>query len=289
MRGNHGSKNWKKYINYKEFYRPNGKSGQVFEAIPKAADNLKAWKIVEIPGPAKVLVISDVHIPFHDEAALRAALKYGATRSPDLIILNGDIGDHFALSTFVKDPRLRDFPAEIRATKEFLKLVRNGFKKARIIYKLGNHEERFEVYMRVRAPELIGLDEFNLGEVLGLNNFGIELVGNKCPIKCGPLHILHGHEYRFAIQNPVSPARGLFLRGIGVIAMCGHFHQTSQHSGRSLSQHIGSTWSVGCLCNLHPEYMPLNNWNHGFAFEEVDKDGAFQVDNLRIVDGKVYR
>ena len=47
-------------------------------------------------------------------------------------------------------------------------------------------------------------------------------------------------------------------------------------------------WSTGCLCDLHPRYMPLNKWNHGFAIVDLDTAGGFSVRNFRIIDGKVY-
>lgn len=51
---------------------------------------------------------------------------------------------------------------------------------------------------------------------------------------------------------------------------------------------VTGTWSTGCLCDLHPDYAPLNKWNHGFAFVEVFNGGKFEVQNLFISDGKVY-
>ncbi len=35
-------------------------------------------------------------------------------------------------------------------------------------------------------------------------------------------------------------------------------------------------------------YAPVNNWNHGAAAIEVDKAGAFHVENFRIIDGAIY-
>jgi hypothetical protein len=48
-------------------------------------------------------------------------------------------------------------------------------------------------------------------------------------------------------------------------------------------------WSTGCLCELEPSYMPLNNHNHGAAIVEVDHlTGSFKVENFIIINGKVY-
>lgn len=40
------------------------------------------------------------------------------------------------------------------------------------------------------------------------------------------------------------------------------------------------------LCELHPEYMPLNDWQHGCAIISID-EGKASVQNLRIKDGRV--
>jgi len=47
------------------------------------------------------------------------------------------------------------------------------------------------------------------------------------------------------------------------------------------------TYSIGCLCELEPRYMEVNNHNHGFAIIEVF-DNDFCVSNKKIVNGKVY-
>jgi predicted phosphodiesterase len=287
LRGANGAQHRKGCSN-KEHFREPQKSGDPFGSIPEPAKELEQWKIVHIPGPLSMLRLSDIHLPYHDREALTVALRYGHERNPSLVLLDGDSIDHYSLSKFEKDPRKKHFPEEVKIVREFLGIIRKAFPKARIIWKDGNHEERYISYMRVKAPELLGFPEFELQNVLKLDDYGVEYVTDRCPIKIGSLFFLHGHEYTFAISNPVNPARGLILRTIGVHAVCGHFHQTSQHSENNLEQKIIATWSTGCLCNLHPHWMPINKWGHGFMFADIDKAGAFQVNNLRIIDGKVW-
>ena len=262
--------------------RPAGWKGVIPESLAQSN-----WSAFEIKEAHRTLLLADIHIPFHDQPALETALNYGLKRNPSLLILNGDIFDHFAISRWVKDPRKRNFIEEVKDGKQFLKGLRSRFPRARIIFKKGNHEERYELFLQLKAPELFGLPEFEWGNVFGLDDLGIELVDQKRPIRLGKLNVLHGHEYVFQISNPVNPARGLFLRA-KTHCIAGHFHQVSQHSERDLNQHIISTWSTGCLCDLHPDYRPLNPWSSGFAFVETDSRGSFHVNNLRIIDGEVY-
>jgi hypothetical protein len=44
---------------------------------------------------------------------------------------------------------------------------------------------------------------------------------------------------------------------------------------------------VACLCELHPDYMPINKHHHGFAHVRVMDSGEFEVSNYRIVNGKI--
>jgi hypothetical protein len=139
----------------------------------------------------------------------------------------------------------------------------------------------------LKCPELLGIPDFDWSSIFSLDEQGIELVDGKRPTRLGKLNVIHGHEYRFQISNPVNPARGFFLRAKSHV-LGGHFHQTSSHSEKSIENKVVTTFSTGCLSNLHPEYRPLNNWNSGFAFVQVEANGAFHVDNLRIIDGEVY-
>lgn len=256
--------------------------------LPKAITHHDQWQVVELAGVHRVLVISDLHIPYHDERAIQLAVRAGRERSCDTILINGDMMDFYAMSSWETDPRKRNLVGEVNAGRLFLQSLREYFPRARIVLKEGNHEERWERYLIKKAPDLLGLPEFSWQSVFHLDKYRIEHVGERKPIRIGKLIVIHGHEYRFNISNPVNPARGLFLRG-KTHAVCGHFHQTSQHSEKRLDNAVVATWSIGALCDLHPDYAPLNNWNHGFAIVDVSPKGEFQIDNFRIIDGKVYR
>ena len=264
--------------------RPHGSQRDAVWDLPEPIGEAHTWR--EIPVECRrALVISDIHIPFHDRAALDLALKEGKRRAVDCVILNGDVVDFHSVSFWERDPRLRDLSAELEATEYFLESLRDRFPKARIVYKDGNHEERLPRWVWTHVPEFAGLAGLQLKNLLHLDDYGIEHVGDKQPLRVGPhLRILHGHEFRAPFLNPVNPARGLYLR-CKCNALCGDLHQTSQHTESGLT-HTVSTWSVGALCDLRPKYMPLNKWNAGFAVVEVRGD-AWSVENLKIIGGQV--
>jgi predicted phosphodiesterase len=232
---------------------------------------------------AKALIISDVHIPYHDLVALTAAMQAGKKAGCDTLIILGDLMDFYQLSRFLKDPRARSVAEEINDTKQFLRVAAEMF--PRVIWKYGNHDERYENYLLTKAPELLDVEGVSLPSLLKLSEMGVEVITGKRPIYAGALTLLHGHELNGGISAPVNIARGLFLRA-KACAIQGHNHQTSEHSEVDVRRKLVTTWSLGCLCQLHPEYARFNKWNHGFAFLNVDgKD--FEIRNRRILDGEV--
>lgn len=232
----------------------------------------------------KLLILSDIHIPYHSIEALSCAFDYAKKEKPDAILLNGDTLDFFGLSRFSKDPKARSFAEELRAFKEFMDVIKRTF-DAKIYFKIGNHEERYFHFLWMKAHEIAGVEEFELENIIKARAEGIEIIKDKRIVKAGDLNVIHGHEFGGSVFSPVNIARGLFLRG-KVSALQGHNHQTSSHTESNMNGEIMTTWSVGCLCELHPAYLPINKWNHGFAM--VNIDGAnFEVENKRIYKGKI--
>lgn len=232
----------------------------------------------------KLAVLSDIHVPYHSIEALTAAFDKISDEKPDAILLNGDIVDFYGLSRFMKDPRKRSLAHELKALNELLDVFA-GF-NSKLIYKLGNHDERFQVYLMQKAPELLGIPEFELDHLLRAKDRGMDIVGDKRIVKANKLNIIHGHEYP-SVFSPVNIARGLYMKG-KVSAMQGHNHAVSEHTETDMNGEIVTTWSVGCLCELNPAYMPLNKWSHGMAIIDLSENGKdFEVRNYRIFKGKI--
>lgn len=245
----------------------------------------KPWLPFHLPA-GRILVLSDIHVPFHDPAALEAALAHGDKVKPDCVFLNGDAVDFHSISRFLCNPEERDLAAEIEAIRGLLAHIRARFKKARIVYKLGNHEERWWHYLWGKAPELMGCSFSSFEALIEADKHGVEVVDDGRIVMAGKLPILHGHEWRGGISTPVNPARGAFLKAISCV-MQGHLHRSSEHSETTLEDKLISTWSTGCLCDLRPAYARINRWNHGFAVIDAASDGSFQVHNKRILKGAV--
>ena len=231
-----------------------------------------------------ILVISDLHFPFHSISAITAALRHGLDHKVNTILINGDLIDFYALSRFEKDKKLRNLQNELDVTRQFLSKLRELFPNAHIYYKYGNHDVRWERYIKLNAAEFDGMDEFLLQTILHLPKHHIIPLHDKTLIHAGKLVIVHGHELYGG--GGVTPAKGLYNKA-GCNALMSHVHRTSEYIDRNLKSETIGCWSIGCLSELRPEYNPAAKYNHGFAHVTTGEDGMFEVKNIKVIDGKI--
>lgn len=267
-------------------HRPNQNAGFKWEFPTSSAET---WAPFDIQTD-DALVLSDLHIPFHDPKPIHAVL--GSVEKPEVILLNGDVCDFHSISRFDKNPTKSKLLKEIDLTRAFLGWLRQKYRKARIIYKFGNHDEWFDKYLWRKAPELYELPQVQLKNILTQKTAtepeigGIEFLTNQEKITLGSLDVLHGHELgKGSIAPPVNPARGFFLKTLEC-TLAGHLHRSSTHRERTAKGKHIACWSTGCLCGLHPDYAKINKWNHGAARVELHGRN-FTVTPIEVIDGEV--
>lgn len=235
---------------------------------------------------SKVLILSDLHFPYQDNKAIELAVDYGAKKGCNAVLINGDLFDFATISRHEKDWRHRKVKDEIEAVNQFFVWLKSKLPNARIIFKEGNHDERFDKWVYAKSPEIYDIAELTLKVILKLDEKGIELVTDRKPVKIGKLTVLHGHELNGS--GGVNPARATFLKTIDNV-LIGHVHRSSQHTEPTLGGDVIVTTSTGCLCGMYPMYARVNKWNHGFAFVDHEiKTGEYRIENLKIINGKVY-
>jgi len=271
-----------KKVKHTEFFIEEERSSNPYK-LPSSDETV--YEPFVLKGHKRLAILSDIHIPYHSMAAITAALDFCKKEKPDALLINGDLLDCFQLSRFIKDPRKRHFAEELKMFKEVIEIFSKTL-KCKIYFKYGNHEERYEHFLFTKAKELIGVEEFELENIIKARANGIEIIKDKRIIHAAGLNIIHGHEFSTAFFSPVNVARGLFLRG-KTSALQGHSHQTSSHTESDMNGKITTTWSAGCLCELHPEYAPINRWNWGFAIVDIDGKN-FNVRNKTIYKGEVF-
>lgn len=285
-RGARGNRNRKSTKN-KELFRPLRNSGDI-PALPES--EIADWTPVVLDNPGKVLSLSDLHFRFHHKQAIEAALKYADKFVPNTILINGDAFDFYQISKFDKDPTKGKLQAELACGREFFTHLRKRFRKARIVFRYGNHDRRWDIYLMRCAP-LLWEAVPKLQDVwhadAGIPENGIEVIRHKCRVMLGKLPVLHGDELPRGISSPVNAARGVFLKTLEP-TLAAHFHQQSEQPAKDGSGKQMFAWTQGCLCGLSPEYAPINQWTHGFATIEVERGGNYHVRLHRIIDGQIY-
>ena len=279
-RGQSGSKNRDKLKNNK--FQKELKVKVMIQKLQLPESHTKVRHSFTFPtGCKKLGVFGDVHIPYHDNTALEVMFKKFEEEKVDSIFINGDLLDFYQLSFHEKDPREVHFKGEIEAGKEFLEYIRSRFPDIPIYYITGNHENRFERYLRIKASELLDIDECRLDVILHVAEYKIEYLPFRSKVVFGDYTIEHGDKIPGA--GGVVPARTLLMR-LKSNSIVNHFHKSSESSQRIYG--VGEptsirAYSLGCMCDLAPEYMEINEWNHGFCIMSKIKDKV-SVSNYKI-------
>lgn len=281
-RGKSGQKNKKRMTIDKFVTKENGKLNP-FDFIPEShIDHAQVWRLPK--QYKKILLISDIHIPYHDVDSIKSCLKYAKKEGVDCVYINGDLLDFFQVSFHEKDAKKRPTLAdELEMGRKFLKGLRE-FMGCAVYYKPANHEHRLERYLRVKAPELLDVEEFRLDVLLRLGELKINYVGRRDKCYFGGLLVEHGD--RIKGNGGVNPAQTLYRR-YKRHAICGHFHKKTEFTAKVYDGNSIVTYSVGSLCELEPEYFEVNEHVHGFAIINMNGE-EFRVQNFTIEKGKVY-
>jgi len=272
-----------KSVKDKSFFTNKNRPTQPY-ILPKSDE--ESFELFHIKGHKKGFIINDVHLPYHSIPALTAAIDFARKEKPDFIFLNGDVVDFHAISFFQKDPRKARISEELKVLQDFIAELHKIFKGAKIYYKFGNHEERYDSFLYKKAHELKGVEEFELEAIIQKRCPNVTIIRDKRIVVMNGLPFVHGHEMGRGVFNPVNAARGLFLQ-TKHSAVKGDCHTTSEHTEPNIFGKIMTTYSIGCLCGLTPKWLPINKWNHGFGMIDVSERNKYKLRNYRIYNGEV--
>ncbi len=262
----------------------------------------------EVPDGSVIAVFSDVHIPHHDEAALRLAIECCEDVGVTHIILNGDIADCGPASRHPKKKAKAilnegDLRESVAAGLWFFEWARTR----PCFYILGNHERWVEDAIEESA-ELRGTSAVSL---MGLweDGDGWEVFPSKSRITYGN----HTWEHGDALfpsgnggQNPAARVKQLVPDRTTSI---GHLHRKFQAFWTTPDQEgIPRTRGVygnGHMSNpeSHEDYAAYASWQVSFELTTVyfvDGKPRFEVDQPEIhrdkfnkpyfsYQGKLYR
>jgi predicted phosphodiesterase len=240
----------------------------------------------------RVGLLYDIHAPYHDKDAYHLALDYLSNLKPKLtrLVLAGDYVDFHKISFWKSDPSRMAFEDEVEVCKEMLKNLRQAFYRVPIDYIEGNHEARLYRYVLDKAPHLLYRN--SIKDILDLRSRNIKYISNiarahtgQDMYKLGKLYVLHGHEKKVS-YGAINLSR-LYYAKCKTNVIVGHHHRSDYTLVRKLDGKHEGAWSVGTLGQLSEPYLPINDWNHGFAYVDIHDGGYFEVHNKIIIEGRI--
>jgi predicted phosphodiesterase len=237
----------------------------------------------------RYLVISDLQIPYHHEAAVKNLIKLVKREKFDLVLNTGDELDMQSQSKWAKGTHL-EYEGQLDADRS---LAQN------ILWDLGttditrsNHTDRLYHTLVRGAPSLIGLPELNYANFMGFNELGIRF--HKKPYEFHKGWVLvHGDEGSMN-SNAGLTALGL-ARKFGKSVVCGHTHRAGISA---FTEGIGASyrtlWGLeagNVMDKKKASYLKAGsaNWQMSVAIIEtygdrvslmlipINRDGSFTV------------
>lgn len=241
----------------------------------------------------RTLVIPDLHAPYHDKKAWRCFLKAARYTKPKRVVIIGDFGDYYAVSSHPKSPsRKANLEWEIQETNKCLDEVEK-IGADQIVYCGGNHEFRMDRHIRDKAPELFGLKGTTVPEQYRLKERGIKFVPYMSYIRIGK--VAYTHEVG---RCGVNTARATLMDFGGNIVV-GHSHraglsyQGTVHDGQRVCMNVGWMGDLDSIDYFH-RARAERDWETGFGVVDQDKRGVGWMTfvpiifNKCLLDGKLF-
>ena len=258
--------------------------------------------LLSLPQSARIVVVSDLQTPFHDQPAVDNLLAFIKDFEPDALVNVGDDIDSPQVSGFSKG-QAGEFAATLQANADQCKAVHAAFREA-----LGdkpyhisrsNHGDRLQRYIARYAPALADLRCLQLAELLGYDQLGITY--HESPFEIAPGWVCcHGDEGN--LSRIAGRTAATLAERFGVSVVCGHTHRAavsfkSYGYGWRVTKSLGSM-EVGHLMDLaQAEYLDRSggwaDWQSAFGILYVSGDRVSPVvipvtDSAFMVDGLSY-
>lgn len=251
----------------------------------------------------KVVVVSDLQVPLHDQRAVNNVAAFIKAYKPDLVVSVGDEADFTGISKWAHGTPLQ-YETNLHKEREATIVVLEQLKVQHMIR--SNHTDRLFNTVKMRVPEFRHLPELTLPKFLRLEDLGITYHEKPWDITVGGQKtgwlLMHGDEGSLNRTGGMT-ALGLAKRagvkdGGGVVS--GHTHRMGLiHHTEAVNDKSRTIWGMECgtlMSFKDISYIKgnMHTWQKGFGILTVDgnkvtpqlvpihKDGTFTV------DGKVW-
>jgi len=241
----------------------------------------------------RVVVLSDLQIPYHDPVALKKVISFIKWYRPNELWCVGDELDAPEPSRWNKGmageyaPTLQD---SIDQTYNIMADFRDALGRNKpFIIQRSNHTDRIQTYIRKYAPAFGSLESLKIEELLGYSSLGIQYLHRFKELLPGWV-MAHGDEGR-SVQVPGSTAMSL-AKKLGKSVVCGHTHKLGlQHETTGLYGKNRTVYGleVGHLMDMRQaSYLTsgIANWQQGIGIL-VEKNRKVIPYAVPLTDGDI--
>jgi hypothetical protein len=242
----------------------------------------------------RLLILPDVHRPYHDPKAWSLMIKVGREFKPHRIIILGDFIDGYCVSSHGGRAPNREHLLEQEIGDGNVGLDQIAALGAkRVDFIEGNHEDRVRRYIADKCPELFGL--VSVRKLLRVDERGWYWTPYRKSLKVGSVHFTH--DVGKAGQGAAAKTRDVF----GGNAVIGHVHRMECSYVGNLKGDVHVGMSLGWLGSADAvDYMAspavARSWTHGVGLGVHDTTSGLVyltpapfVRGTALVNGKVVR
>lgn len=262
----------------------------------RSSDDRDAWEygLAHLPRIVRYAHVSDLHVPDHDEKAVRLAASIIHDFKPHVMLHGSDAFNFETIARFetsiekLVEDALQDIKTDYAwVVGQLNEAAPNSLKP----FLIGNHEVRVLNFMMQKAPQFRHTVIKTFSDMIREND-GLWLGFNTEELDIGPLKIYHGRAVGAFPAKAHAERYVAYQRDV----IAGHVHRASLFSKTGPDKMIESVTS-GCLCNLKPSYSNyVQDWQQGIVLVTIDFDNwqsHFEIVNFKknqaVWGGKVYR
>ena len=209
----------------------------------------------------RILVISDLHIPYHHKDSFEFLREIKKEYKPDFVVNIGDLLDFYAISMHSHDPDLYSAGHELDKSKEYIKQLEDIFPQ--MVEVESNHSSL--VYRRAL--------KFGMSKQF-LKDYG-EFLGTKKWKWVDDLTLTMSNGQRCFFTHGRSADVLKVSQTMGMSAVQGHYHTKFLVSWWANPDNLFFAMNVGCL---------INQKSQSFAYAKNFKT-RFILGSAMIVDG----
>ena len=248
----------------------------------------------------KIVVLSDMQIPYHDKKSVDAVIKFVKDYKPDELFCVGDEADSPEPSRWNKGSAgeyAGTLQAGLDKTAEVMAAFKNALGDKPFHVMRSNHGDRIQHYVSRYAPALASLRDLEYSKLLCYRENEITYHDKLWSFAPGWI-MAHGDEGNLSRQ---AGGTALALaRKTGSSVVCGHTHRLGiQHEHSGFNGKIQKRLfglEVGHLMDLsQASYLNTGsaNWQQGFGLLYIDKKivtpSIVPITNRSfVVEGKQY-